>query len=58
MELSDLTIFRTVVESGGITRAAEKLHRVQSNVTTRISQLEADLGRGMEPRYFPSRLNT
>ena len=44
MELSDLTIFRTVVESGGITRAAEKLHRVQSNVTTRISQLEADLG--------------
>jgi DNA-binding transcriptional LysR family regulator len=44
MELSDLNIFRTVVESGGITRAAEKLNRVQSNVTTRISQLEADLG--------------
>lgn len=44
MELSDLNIFRTVVESGGITRAAEKLHRVPSNVTTRISQLEEDLG--------------
>jgi DNA-binding transcriptional LysR family regulator len=44
MELSDLTIFRTVVESGGITRAAEKLHRVPSNVTTRIRQLEQDLG--------------
>lgn len=44
MELSDLTIFRTVAESGGITRAAEKLHRVPSNVTTRISQLEDDLG--------------
>ena len=44
MELSDLNIFRTVVESGGITRAAEKLHRVQSNITTRISQLEDDLG--------------
>ena len=44
MELSDLTIFRTVVESGGITRAAEKLNRVPSNVTTRIGQLEDDLG--------------
>jgi DNA-binding transcriptional LysR family regulator len=44
MELSDLNIFRTVVESGGITRAAEKLNRVQSNVTTRIAQLEEDLG--------------
>lgn len=44
MELSDLTIFRTVAESGGITRAAEKLNRVPSNVTTRIGQLEDDLG--------------
>lgn len=44
MDLSDLTIFRTVVESGGITRAAERLHRVPSNVTTRIGQLESDLG--------------
>jgi len=44
MELSDLHIFRTVAESGGITRAAEKLNRVPSNVTTRIGQLEDDLG--------------
>jgi DNA-binding transcriptional LysR family regulator len=44
MDLSDLTIFRTVAESGGITRAAEKLHRVPSNITTRIGQLEEDLG--------------
>jgi len=44
MDLSDLTIFRAVVESGGITRAAERLHRVPSNVTTRIGQLESDLG--------------
>lgn len=44
MELSDLRIFRTVVSEGGITRAAEKLHRVQSNVTTRVRQLEEDLG--------------
>lgn len=44
MELSDLRIFRAVVDEGGITRAAEKLLRVQSSVTTRIKQLEDDLG--------------
>ncbi|TIS98733.1 MAG: LysR family transcriptional regulator [Mesorhizobium sp.] len=44
MDLSDLRIFRMVVREGGITRAAEKLFRVQSNVTTRIRQLEEDLG--------------
>lgn len=44
MELSDLNVFRTVVAAGGITRAAEQLHRVQSNVTTRVRQLEEDLG--------------
>lgn len=44
MDLADLRIFRAVVEHGGITRAAEKLNRVQSNVTTRIRQLEDDLG--------------
>src|SRR4051812_854395 len=44
MELSDLTVFRTVVQAGGITRAAAKLNRVQSNVTTRIHQLEDQLG--------------
>lgn len=43
MELSDLRIFRAVVDAGGITRAAERLHRVQSNVTTRIRQLEEKL---------------
>ncbi len=44
MELSDLNIFRTVVQAGGITRAAERLHRVQSNITTRVRQLEQELG--------------
>ncbi len=43
MELSDLRIFRAVVDEGGITRAAEKLLRVQSSVTTRIKRLEEDL---------------
>jgi DNA-binding transcriptional LysR family regulator len=44
MDLSDLRIFSAVVREGGVTRAAEKLHRVQSNVTTRIQQLEEDVG--------------
>ena len=44
MNLQDLEIFRAVVEAGGVTRAAERLHRVQSNVTTRIHQLEEKLG--------------
>lgn len=43
MDLSDLTIFSAVVREGSVTRAAERLHRVQSNVTTRIRQLEQDL---------------
>lgn len=44
MDLASLEIFRTVVREGGVTRAAAQLHRVQSNVTTRIRQLEASLG--------------
>ncbi|HEV7914361.1 MAG TPA: LysR family transcriptional regulator [Albitalea sp.] len=44
MDLGDLQIFKAVVDEGGIVRAAHKLHRVQSNVTTRIKQLEASLG--------------
>ncbi len=44
MELRDLQVFRTVVEAGGVIRAAERLHRVQSNVTARIRKLEEELG--------------
>ena len=44
IELSDLRISSAVVREGGVTCAAERLHRVQSNVTTRIRQLEDDLG--------------
>lgn len=44
MELEDLLIFKTVVQEGGILKAARKLHRVPSNVTTRVKQLEASLG--------------
>ena len=44
MDLSDLAIFKAVVEEGGIVRAARKLHRVQSSVTSRIQLLEASVG--------------
>ena len=45
LDLDSLDIFRTVVQEGGVIRAAGKLGRVQSNVTTRIKQLEQRLGR-------------
>lgn len=44
MDLAALTVFRAVVRENGVTRAALKLNRVQSNVTTRVKQLEAELG--------------
>jgi DNA-binding transcriptional LysR family regulator len=44
MDLADLAIFKAVAEEGGIVRAARKLHRVQSSVTSRIQQLEASVG--------------
>ena len=39
-----LLYFWTVVREGGVTRAADRLHRVPSNVTTRIKQFEERLG--------------
>ena len=44
LELSDLAVFKTVAEAGGVTRAAQRLHRVQSNVTARVKRLESHLG--------------
>lgn len=39
-----LDIFRAVAQEQSVTRAAQRLDRVQSNVTTRIKQLEEELG--------------
>jgi DNA-binding transcriptional LysR family regulator len=47
IDLDSLDIFRTVAVEGGVIRAAQKLNRVQSNVTTRIKQLEQRLGRSL-----------
>lgn len=43
MESSELRIFRAVALEGSITKAAISLGYVQSNVTARIQQLEAEL---------------
>ena len=44
MDFVDLQMFKSVVDEGGIIKAARKLHRVPSSVTTRIKQLETSLG--------------
>ncbi len=44
MDLASLAVFRAVAREQSVTRAAELLGRVPSNVTTRIQQLEAEIG--------------
>jgi len=44
MNFADLQVFKSVVDEGGVIKAANKLHRVPSAVTTRIKQLEASMG--------------
>ena len=44
INFTDLQIFNAVVEEGGIIKAARKLHRVPSNVTKRIKQVESFVG--------------
>lgn len=45
LDLRSLEIFRAVAAEGSVSRAAERLNRVQSNVSTRIKQLEERLDR-------------
>ncbi len=51
MELNDLLTFATVARTGGITRAAEALNTVQSNVTQRIKALEGEIGTALFERH-------
>jgi DNA-binding transcriptional LysR family regulator len=44
MDLTELQVFKAVADEGGITKAAARLHRVQSNISTRVKQLEVRLG--------------
>jgi LysR family transcriptional regulator, cell division regulator len=43
MDFNELRIFKAVAEEGSVSRAAERLNCVQSNVTARIRQLEESL---------------
>jgi DNA-binding transcriptional LysR family regulator len=43
MDCNELRIFKAVAEEGSVSRAAERLNCVQSNVTARIRQLEESL---------------
>ncbi|MEC8483781.1 MAG: LysR family transcriptional regulator, partial [Pseudomonadota bacterium] len=47
MELSQLRMFKTIADLGSIARAAEELHCVPSNITTRIRKLEEELGQDL-----------
>ncbi|WP_063043994.1 LysR family transcriptional regulator [Nocardia pseudovaccinii] len=51
MELSDLRIFLAVSRTSGITRAAQELHTVQSNISARINALEKELGVSLFRRH-------
>ncbi|HRP97549.1 MAG TPA: LysR family transcriptional regulator [Rhodocyclaceae bacterium] len=44
IDFDELEIFHAVATHGGVSRAAQALHRVPSNVTTRVRQLEQRLG--------------
>src|SRR6201989_2318337 len=51
MEMSDLQTFATVARNGGITRAADELNTVQSNITQRVKALEAEVGTPLFERH-------
>ena len=50
MELSQLRMVKAVAECGSIALAAQQLHCVPSNITTRIKQLESELGTALFTR--------
>ena len=50
LDLRSLEIFRTVAHEGSVSRAAQRLNRVQSNVSTRIKQLEQRLDKELFSR--------
>lgn len=51
MDAAQLRVFEAVARRGGMNRAAEELHTVQSNVTARIRLLEEELGRPLFRRH-------
>jgi len=44
MDIQDLKYFCTAASEGSLSKAAQKLHYAQSNLSTKIMQLEQELG--------------
>jgi len=44
MDLKELITFRTIIDEGTFSKAAEKLHYAQSTITNQIQRLEKELG--------------
>jgi LysR family transcriptional regulator, cell division regulator len=51
MDTASLHVFEAVARTGGMNRAADELHTVQSNVTARIRALETELGCSLFERH-------
>lgn len=51
MEFKDLEIFQLVAETGTVTQAAKALNYVQSNITSRIKKLEAEMNTPLFNRH-------
>ncbi len=51
MDSAELRVFEAVARTGGMKRAADELHTVQSNITARIKALEDELGCALFERH-------
>lgn len=51
MEFKDLEIFQMVAQKGTVTEAAKELSYVQSNITSRIQKLEAEMNTALFNRH-------
>ncbi len=51
LDLRSLEVFRVVASEGSVSKAAHRLNRVQSNVSTRIKQLERQLKKPLFLRH-------
>lgn len=58
MDAITLSTFSAVARCGSVSAAAQELHTVQSNVTARLKQLEADLGVPLFTRHSRGMLIT
>ena len=44
MDIEEVRTFLTIAETGGFTRAGQRLHRSQPAISRRLDQLELELG--------------